>query len=73
MREVQRGRDLLTDTARKGLEPRFLSDFYSRVCVCISESECPQKLEEGVGSLGAGLRGGCEPPSVGAGTYTWVL
>lgn len=55
---------------------------FIRVCVCVYLCErmryvCvndhTQKLEKGVGSLGAGVRVDSEPPSTSAGTYTCVL
>lgn len=35
-------------------------------CVC----KCPQRPEDGIGYLGAGLTGSCEPPCVGDGNQT---
>lgn len=65
------------------LEQIFLFRFYFYVlimyiCMCLYVDLCMQvlwywKSEKGVGSPGAGVRGGYEPFSVGAGVRFWVL
>lgn len=46
---------------------------YVHVCVCVYLCICacvkfPQRLKEGIRSLGARIAGGCGPPDVGTGS-----
>lgn len=50
----------------------------TRVCLCLYMGmckcvQCLQRQSEGVGSPGAGIACGCEPPGVGTGNWTPVL
>lgn len=42
------------------------------MCVCIHESRCLQRPEEGIRSPRAGFTSGCHLPDVGSGGWTWV-
>lgn len=38
-----------------------------------SNNYAGERPEEGVGSPGAGITCGCDPPSMGPGNWTWVF
>lgn len=41
------------------------------LCINVTYVKIPWKLEESMGSPGAGVTGNCHPPDVGAGNRTW--